>query len=77
MKPDYVRCWANHGIAHYNLNNYDEGARSYIKALSICPEINHIWSYLRSLLIVSGKNDLLKLVEMKNIDELCKIYKIK
>ena len=77
LKPDYVRCWANHGIAHYNLNNYDEGARSYIKALSICPEINHIWSYLRSLLIVSGKNDLLKLVEMKNIDELCKIYKIK
>ena len=76
LKPDYVRCWANFGIAHYNVNNYEEGAKCYLKALSICPEVEHIWSYLRSLLIISGKTDLLKLAELKNINELCKIYKI-
>jgi peroxin-5 len=76
LKPDYVRSWANFGIAFYNVNNFEEGAKCYLKALSICPSSSHIWSYLRSLILLSKRGELLSLVEQKNINELCKIFKI-
>jgi len=76
LKPDYVRCWANLGIAYFNVDNYEEAIHSYLKALKIIPSNHQIWSYLSSVLNVSKKYDLIKLVNQRQLDELLKIFKI-
>ena len=37
LKPNYVRCWVNMGIAQAYKQNYKEAARLYLNALSFNP----------------------------------------
>ncbi len=37
LKPNYMRAWANMGIAQANLGAYDASARFYVRALGLNP----------------------------------------
>mmetsp|Transcript_23361 Transcript_23361/g.29774 ORF Transcript_23361/g.29774 Transcript_23361/m.29774 type:complete len:322 (-) Transcript_23361:66-1031(-) len=68
LKPNYIRAWVNMGISYANRKMYDLAAKYYLKALSLNPTPNHIWSYLRLTLNCMDRHDLAALVEEKNVD---------
>ena len=76
LKPNYARCWSNMGLAYFNLKNYDEAIRCFLTSLKCFREINHVWTYLNSVLIASDQTKLSELVYNRNLEELLKIYKI-
>merc|ERR1712137_49934 len=48
-----------------NRKMYDIAAKYYLKALSLHPQPNHIWSYLRLTLNCMDRHDLASLTEEK------------
>ena len=74
LKPNFPRCWSNMGLAHFNLKNYDEAVRCFLTALKGNKDIDHVWSYLNSVLIAQDKAKLSELVYNRNLDELLKIF---
>lgn len=74
LKSNFPRCWANMGLAFFNLKNYDEATRCFLTALKGNKDIDHVWSYLNSVLIAQDKTKLSELVYNRNLDELLKIF---
>lgn len=75
LKPNYARCWSNIGLAYFNLKNYDEAIRCFLTSLKCYKDINHVWSYLNSVLIASDKSNLSELVYNRNLEELLRLFK--
>lgn len=59
LKPNFVRVWVNLGMAHAFRRDYDEAIRFYLNALLLNPDAKHIWDYVRTACICSGKLTLL------------------
>jgi len=76
LKPNYARCWSNIGLAHFNLKNYDEAVRCFLTSLKCYKDIDHVWSYLNSVLIAGEKTNLSELVYARNLGELLRIYNV-
>ncbi len=76
IKPNYARCWSNIGLAYFNLKNYDEAIRCFLTSLKCYKDIDHVWSYLNSVLIASDKMKLSGLVYSRNLDELLRLYDV-
>ena len=67
LKPKYARGWLNMAISHSNMHNYSEAARCYLQTLSLNPEANHVWSYLRIALTCDEKWELLPLAASRDL----------
>jgi peroxin-5 len=76
LKPNYARCWANLGIALFNVDNHKESMKAFLSALKIFRDIPHVWSYMSSVTIAMGRNDLYEMVHNKNLDGLIKSFGI-
>ncbi len=76
LKPNYARCWSNIGLAHFNLKNYDEAVRCFLTSLKCYKDIDHVWSYLNSVLIANEKTNLSELVYARNLNELLRIFNV-
>jgi len=68
IRPSFVRAWVNVGTAYANQASYQHAARYYLKALLLNRSANHVWSYLRTTMIALGREDLLPLVERRDIE---------
>lgn len=76
LKPNYARCWSNIGLAHFNLKNYDEAIKCFLTSLKCYKDIDHVWSYLNSVLIACDQTKLSELVYARNLEELLRIYNV-
>mmetsp|Transcript_5701 Transcript_5701/g.16972 ORF Transcript_5701/g.16972 Transcript_5701/m.16972 type:complete len:630 (+) Transcript_5701:246-2135(+) len=72
LKPGYVRAWVNVGTAYANQGKLEHASRFYLRGLSLNPEATHIWSYLRTVVLAMQRQDLLPLVESRNLEEFSK-----
>jgi peroxin-5 len=66
LKPSYTRAWVNMGISYSNQSMYDLAAKYYLRALSLNPTADHVWSYLRIALECLKKPELIKLVSARD-----------
>eukprot|EP01102_Stenamoeba_stenopodia_P018072 TRINITY_DN657_c0_g1_i1.p1 TRINITY_DN657_c0_g1~~TRINITY_DN657_c0_g1_i1.p1 ORF type:complete len:462 (-),score=85.73 TRINITY_DN657_c0_g1_i1:44-1375(-) len=68
LKPNYVRAWVNMGISYANQGIYDTASKYYLRALSLNPRAEHVWSYLRIALSCHNREDLVRLVDSPDRD---------
>ena len=69
LKPNYARCWANLGIAYFNVDNYNDATDCFVNALKIY-DIPHVWGYLNSVLIATGKSELSEYIYKRDLNGL-------
>lgn len=65
-RPGYVRAWVNTGIAYGNLGDWKTAARFYLSALAMNPKAVHLWSYVVNALVMMGRMDLVKKVDLRD-----------
>eukprot|EP01119_Soliformovum_irregulare_P014123 TRINITY_DN3837_c0_g1_i1.p1 TRINITY_DN3837_c0_g1~~TRINITY_DN3837_c0_g1_i1.p1 ORF type:complete len:593 (-),score=151.28 TRINITY_DN3837_c0_g1_i1:54-1583(-) len=67
-RPSYVRARSNLGISFMGLRQYDRAAQYFLGGLSMHPEATHIWSTLRLNFVNMGRDDLVNLVEQRDVN---------
>lgn len=70
MRPNYPRTWSNMAISYANLNRSDEAVRFYLSALRLNLKAVHLWQHIHTIIINTGRYDLLELVDQRDINAL-------
>jgi len=68
LKPTYTRARSNLGISFLSLGNHVEAAKSFLGALSINPNAQHLWDHLSAVFTIMGRKDLLELMKQKDVE---------
>jgi len=67
LKPNYVRALSNLGISFANLKMHREACQSYLASLRLNPQAELVWDHLSTSLMHLGREDLIRLVEKKDV----------
>lgn len=67
LKSRFARGWLNRGIALANQSQYMESGKCYLQALSLNPDANHIWNYLRIALSCAERADLVQHADARDL----------
>jgi tetratricopeptide (TPR) repeat protein len=68
INKNYPRCLINLGIAFFTLEDYFSSIKYFISALKLNKEIPEVWNYLTSIFISLEREDLLNLVNKKDLN---------
>eukprot|EP01120_Amphizonella_sp_Union-15-10_P001642 TRINITY_DN11793_c0_g1_i1.p1 TRINITY_DN11793_c0_g1~~TRINITY_DN11793_c0_g1_i1.p1 ORF type:complete len:670 (+),score=133.54 TRINITY_DN11793_c0_g1_i1:87-2096(+) len=68
IKPTYTRARSNLGISFLSLKDYVESAKSFLGALSINPNAEHIWDHLRTVFGLMSREDLVSKLSRKDVE---------
>jgi hypothetical protein len=61
-----VRTIVNLGLAHNRLLDHKSAANCFLNALTLNPNVSHVWTYLRTALTKMDRFDLLEKAEMRD-----------
>ena len=70
----YPRALSNLGVAYLNKEMYNESIKYFIKSLEIFPEQPDIWNQLLGIFLTINRDDLINIVNKRDINLLKNIY---
>ena len=66
LRPNYIRCITNIGLAHNNMADYKAAANCFLNALMLNPKLLNVWTYARTAFIQMNRWDLLEKLEKRD-----------
>lgn len=66
LRPNYIRTIANIGLAHNNMSDYKSASNCFLNCLILNPQVEHVWTYLRTSFLHMGRIDLMEKLEAKD-----------
>jgi len=63
IRPNLVRTWANLGMALFNLELYEDAIQQFLNALSLNPNADHIWDYIKNTAFHWKNKELMQLAD--------------